>query len=128
MTTYTNAKDIMFIVDNIIDSLDLFHIDKGRLHCIRSKGSSSRGTLARIHSFPKVYQIALGMKPVYIIEIISENFDGLPEEEKEKVLIHELLHIPKGFSGGVMYHRQGYESTVELYYRAYKSKRENRGP
>jgi len=121
--TYAKAEDIKAMVDSIIESLELFHIDKSRIFCLRSKGSRTRGTLARIHSFPKVYQVALGLKPVYIIEIISENFDGLSKDAKEKVLIHELLHIPKGFSGGVAYHRRGFESTVELFHRTYKSRR-----
>lgn len=123
MPTYAKAEDIKAIVDSIIESLELHHIDKGRIFCLRSKGSRARGTLARIHSFPKVYQAALGFRPVYIIEVISENFDGLSRDEKEKVLIHELLHIPKGFSGGVAYHRRGFESTVELFHRTYRSRR-----
>ncbi|TLN01771.1 metallopeptidase, partial [bacterium] len=123
MPTYAKAEDIKAMVDSIIESLELLNIDGSRVFCLRSRGSRARGTLARIHTFPKVYQVALGLRPVYIIEVISENFDGLSRDAKEKVLIHELLHIPKGFSGGVTYHRRGFESTVELYHRAYKSRR-----
>lgn len=123
MPTYAKAEDIKAMVDSIIESLELLNIDRSRIFCLRSKGSRARGTLARIHAFPKVYQVALGLRPVYIIEVISENFDGLSRDAKEKVLLHELLHIPKGFSGGVIYHRRGFESTVELYHRTYKSRR-----
>jgi len=120
--TYNVAGDIKTTVDCIIESLELFHIDKSRVFCLRSKGTNTSGTLARIHSFPKIYQVALGMKPIYIIELISEKYDRLSESEKEKILIHELLHIPKGFSGGLTCHRKGFEKTVELLHRTYKSK------
>lgn len=122
MPTYNVAGDIKATVDCIIESLELFHIDKRRVFCLRSKGTNTSGTLARIHSFPKIYQVALGMKPIYIIELISEKYDRLSESEKEKILIHELLHIPKGFSGGLACHRKGFEKTVELLHRTYKSK------
>ncbi|MBO3803803.1 MAG: metallopeptidase [Candidatus Brockarchaeota archaeon] len=83
MPTYSDAPDVKELVDEFIESLDLYHIDKKRVLCVRSKGSKAGGTLARIHSFPKVYQKALGMRPVYIIEVISENFDKIEEAEKE---------------------------------------------
>jgi predicted metallopeptidase len=42
---------------------------------------------------------------MYIIEVISEMFDNLNQEEKERVIIHELMHIPSGFSGGFVPHK-----------------------
>jgi len=54
---------------------------------------------------PSIWQEALGIGAFYAIEVISERFDKLSEEDKDRVLIHELLHIPRRFSGGLVPHR-----------------------
>lgn len=52
-------------------------------------------TVARIHGLGKIWQETLNSPPAYIIiEVISERYDRLTEEEKDKTLTHELLHIP----------------------------------
>jgi len=102
---YVNAPDVKKLADEIIDSLDLFHIVPQFVYCYRSNGSKSRDTVARIHGLGKIWQEALLKPPAYVIEVISERYDSLSEEEKEKTLIHELLHIPKGFSGGFRPHK-----------------------
>ena len=95
--------------------------DISRVVCIRSVGSKSRRTLARCHSISRAVQTALEIKSHYVIEVISENFDRLPEEEKTKTLIHELMHIPKAFGGGFKGHRIVNRSSVENMYRRYKN-------
>ena len=102
---YVEAPDVKRLADEIADSLDLFHIVPQFVYCYRSKGSKSKRTVARIHGLGKIWQEALLKPPAYIIEVISELYDSLSEEEKEKTLIHELLHIPKGFSGGFRPHK-----------------------
>ncbi len=102
---FTEAPDIKGLVDEIIDSLDLFHIVPQFVYCYRSKGSKSRNTIARIYGLGKIWQDALKKPPAYVIEVISERYNQLNDEEKEKILIHELLHIPKGFSGGFRPHK-----------------------
>lgn len=101
---WENAKDISIKVKNIIEKLHLTHVDNSRITCFRSFGSSSRAR-ARIWSFPKVWQLALHIKPCYIIEVLSEHFDRLSHEDQIRVLIHELMHIPKNFSGSLLPHR-----------------------
>ena len=102
---YFPASDIKEQVDAIASDLDLFHIVPQFVFCVRSKGSKARRTIARIHGIGKIWQEVLNIPPSYTIEVISEIYDKMSEEEKEKTLIHELLHIPGGFSGGFRPHK-----------------------
>jgi len=102
---YFPASDIKEQVDAIASDLDLFHIVPQFVFCVRSKGSKARRTIARIHGIGKIWQEVLNRPPSYTIEVISEIYDKLSKEEKEKTLIHELLHIPGGFSGGFRPHK-----------------------
>jgi predicted metallopeptidase len=102
---YFPASDVKGVTDQLIQALRFTHIPKDRVICVRSVGSKSRGTIARVHSLPRVWQRGLGMKSYYTIEVISEHFDDLSTTEQEKVIIHELLHIPKSFGGGFRHHR-----------------------
>lgn len=121
---YVEAPDVKRLADEIVDSLDLFHIVPQFVFCYRSIGSKSKRTVARIHGLGKIWQEALARPPAYVIEVISERFDSLGAREKEKTLIHELLHIPKGFSGGFRPHK-GYinKKRVEKLHRALLERR-----
>jgi predicted metallopeptidase len=110
---YTEAQDVKRLVDEIVEGLDLFHVVPQFLYCYRSRGSESRHTVARIHGLSRIWQDALRRPPAYVIEVISERYDKLSHEEKEKTLIHELLHIPKGFTGGFRPHK-GYISGKQV--------------
>lgn len=102
---YLDAPDVKQKVDEIIEKLDMFHVSAQSVYCYRSKGSKSRRIIARIHGFGKIWQLALGIPPSYVIEVLSERYDKLSQDDKEKTLIHELLHIPKGFKGGFLPHK-----------------------
>ena len=121
---YVEAPDVKRLVNEVVDSLDLFHVVPQFVYCYRSKGSKSERTVARIHGLGKIWQEALLKPPAYVIEVISERYDRLSEEEKEKTIIHELLHIPKGFSGGFRPHK-GYinKKRVEKLHRILAEKR-----
>jgi predicted metallopeptidase len=114
---YFPAPEIKKQVDEITSDLDFFHIVPQFVFCVRSKGSKAKRIIARIHGLSKIWQEVLNIPTAYTIEIISENYDRIPKEDKEKTLIHELLHIPGGFSGGFRPHK-GYveRKTVELLY------------
>lgn len=101
---WEEAKDIKREIGKLLKVLNLPHIQLSRIFCFRTFGSKSR-SYARIWSFPKIFQNALRIEPAYVIEVLSKHFDKLNNEEKSKVLIHELLHIPKNFSGALLSHR-----------------------
>lgn len=119
---YIPAPDIQIIADEI--SKVLFpHVDVTRVKCFRSTGSSSRGTIARCHALGKLMQEAIGIRAVYALEFISERFDKLDKEEQIKIIIHELMHIPKTFGGGFKHHDWVCEKNVNLHYRTYNAKK-----
>ena len=102
---YYDAPDIKKLVERIATELGFHHIDLNGIYCYRSANSKSKHTVARIHNLSKLWQKALCKPASYLIEVISERYDRLSQEEKEKVIIHELLHIPEGFAGGFRPHK-----------------------
>ena len=120
---YFESPDVKLLADEVIGRLEFFHVVPQSVYCYRSKGSKSRRIIARIHGFGKIWQLALGLPPAYVIEVLSERYDKLSQEDKEKTVIHELMHIPKGFRGGFRPHK-GYVSRqqVEKMYREYKKR------
>jgi predicted metallopeptidase len=101
---WKQAPDIQSRIEFLVQNLDFSHFDMAHIHTFRSFGSTGRA-IARIWSLPTIWQIALNVKPGYCLEVISEKFDRLSLSEQEKVLIHELLHVPKHFTGGLVPHR-----------------------
>lgn len=116
------AEDIKRLVYTLAKRFP--HVNPSLIICFRSYGSSSRA-IARIWSLPRIWQIGLNLKPHYCIEVISERFDKLPLEEKQRTLIHELMHIPKTFSGALVPHRTRYKRidrrSVEKIFQIFRS-------
>lgn len=100
---WEDAHEIKEQIEEIVSVLDLRHINPSRLFCYRSHGSKSRA-YARIWCFPKIFQRALGIESAYVVEVLAKYFDKLGNDDQKKVLIHELLHIPKNFSGALLSH------------------------
>jgi predicted metallopeptidase len=98
------APDIQKQISSLVNKLSLTYISPKRVFCFRSYGSKSRAK-ARVWSLPRIWQKALKAEPGYCIEVISEKYDKLSGEEQKQILIHELLHIPKTFSGSLLPHR-----------------------
>jgi predicted metallopeptidase len=100
---WKKANDVKKDIVKILRVLDMPYVKPSRIFCYRTQGSKSR-SYARIWSFPKIFQDALDLEPAYVIEVLSRHYDRLDEDEKIKVLIHELLHIPRNFSGALVPH------------------------
>lgn len=94
----------------LLEIIDAPWIKLNQVHCVRSTGTNTRA-YARIWGLPNLWQMVLNIKANYIIEVISEKFDKLSQEKKDKVLIHELSHIPKNFSGALLPHNHKGESS-----------------
>lgn len=119
--SWAKDKQIQEELGQIVSSLGLSYINPSRVFCYRTTGSKARA-YARIWSFPKIFQEVLTIEPAYVVEIISEKFDKLDAGNKKKVIIHELLHIPKNFSGSLLPHKYGYtkiEKEVEVLFKKY---------
>ncbi len=123
------APDIKKQATLIVQKVDFPHLDIKRIVFFRSFGSKAHA-YARIWSLPSIWQKALKVKAHYCIEVLSEKFDRLDQENKTKVLIHEFMHIPKNFSGALLPHRgRGRvridRRTVDKLYEQYKQRISN---
>ena len=118
---YEYAPDIQRKADKIARVL-FPHIKIERIRCFRGYGSSTRNTLARCHALGKIMQKALGVRAFYVLEFLSERFDKLNSEEQMKIIIHELMHIPKTFGGGFKHHDFVTERNVTKLYKEFKNR------
>lgn len=100
---WLDAPDIKKRTYELIKKLDLEWLSYGRIFFFRSKESKARA-YARTWGLPKIWQMALNVEPAYIVEVLSEHFDKLPKRKQDEVLLHELSHIPRNFSGSLTPH------------------------
>lgn len=100
---WEKAPDISTRINEIIIKLDLNWIQKENFYTLRSYNAKARA-YARIWGLPRVWQMVLKSPPKYIIEVISEKFDRESVSRQNEILIHELVHIPRNFSGALKPH------------------------
>ena len=117
---YEPALDLQMRMKEIVELLKLGHIDVERVKCFRSFGSSARRTLARCHTIGKLMQKTIGVKAYYAIEFL-ERFEKLSRKDQDKVIIHELMHIPKTFGGGFRQHDFVCERNVDIMHKQFVS-------
>jgi len=104
------APDVKKRLLYIISSIGIKSLNIKRIYSLRSINSKTRA-YARIWGLTSVWQKVLKVQASYIIEVISEKYDKLPQTEKDRILLHELNHIPKNFSGALVPHfRKGKRS------------------
>lgn len=118
------APDVSILLDKIITKLQWSHLKPHYIYSVRSNGSTARA-YARIWGLSRIFQFSAGFPATYVIEVLAKYYDKLPEQEKARVLIHELMHIPKTFSGALLSHKGRYHSInkreVEKWYKIFIS-------
>lgn len=122
---WKESSEIKQRVLKLVKLLDMDWVDTNSLYFVRSSNSSSRA-YARIWGLSKVWQITLKQKPSYVIEVLSQRFDKLNKHEQDKVLLHELAHIPKNFSGSLLPHvrkrgKRNFHDRVNELYNQYRN-------
>lgn len=120
---YHDAPDLKLRMIEIVKLLGMDHVDLNRIECMRSTGSSTKRTLARVHTLGKLMQKAMKSKAFYAIEFL-ERFEKLSREDQDKVIIHELLHVPKTFGGGFRQHDFVCEDNVDIMYEKFLNLKE----
>ncbi|MBI4058659.1 metallopeptidase [Candidatus Microgenomates bacterium] len=99
---FSPSPPIALRVNQILKEYQLSYINPDRIFCVESTGSKSRA-YARCWGLSRIWQDALGVKAAYILEV-THQFFKLNGRQQDEVLIHELAHIPKNFSGALVGH------------------------
>jgi predicted metallopeptidase len=116
---YEEAPDLKERMDDIVRTLRMEHVDLNRVECLRSFGSSTRRTIARVHALGKVMQKAMKTKAFYAIEFL-ERFDKMSKNDQDRVIIHELMHVPKTFGGGFRQHDFVCEDNIDKLHKLFR--------
>lgn len=119
------APDVKKRVIELIGFCEITWVLPSKIYCFRSSNAKSRA-YARIWGLSRIWQLALKTAPAYVIEVISEKFDRLSDLEKDKILLHELTHIPRNFSGALLPHirhgKRSFHGKVHVLIAQYLSK------
>ena len=114
---WVSAPDVKKRVLHLTRKLEITWLKTSKIHCYRSYEANTRA-YARIWGLSRIWQQALKITPAYVLEVISEKYDDLPQFEQDKVLLHEITHIPRNFSGSLMPHirhgKRSFHKKVDL--------------
>lgn len=100
--SFTPAPDVTSRVKKLVQTCNLSYIETNRIFCLSSTGSRSRA-YARMWGLSRIWQETLKTQPAYILEV-THRFSRLTQEQQDRVLLHELAHVPKNFSGALVGH------------------------
>ena len=81
----------------------------------RAKSSA----VARIWGLSRIFQVAYGWRPAYVIELLAP-FMRLTCEQRVKTLAHELAHIPVTGSGALRPHNKAFWRDYRRYSRLFE--------
>lgn len=84
----------------IAHALGFAYVDPARVAVVRTYGSRANA-YAQIWGLERIFQHVLRLRPRYVVEVLMPAFGRLSRAEQDRVLIHELLHIPTTFSGSL---------------------------
>ena len=123
---WKKAPDVKVRIIKLVRELQMTYIKPRSIYAYRSNNSKTRA-YARIWGLPRLWQEVLSVRPTYIVEVLSQHFDDLSDKEKDKVILHELTHIPKTFSGALVAHthrkKGSFHDKLEELYENYNSSR-----
>jgi predicted metallopeptidase len=123
---WEKAPDIDKRIKEITSKIDLEWKSAPKIYSFRSYNSKSKA-YARIWGLSRIWQMALDENPSYVVEVLSEKFDKLKENQKNDILIHELAHIPKNVSGSLVPHfrsgKRNFHKRVKSLTNSYKNKK-----
>ncbi len=103
---WVEAPDVASRLAVLVPTLKIDWVNIENIYCFRSINTTSRA-VARIWGMSKIWQLALHTPPGYCLEVVAERYDKMEPREQDKVLLHELSHIPKNFSGALLAHTRG---------------------
>jgi len=118
---YYKDEEVQELIEDICNVLDIKN--KDRIIGVKSYGSKSKRIFARCWAMSKIFTLA-DIPIYYAIEVLGEKWDKLSRDKKEQIVIHELLHIPKSFGGGLRPHKNfvTYSKVMHLW-KLYKQKK-----
>lgn len=111
---YSLAEDVRAIAVQVREDKGIFeHVSLERVLFLRKSGGSQK-KIAWVRGIRG--EISMLSDKVYILTVVSDNFDNLTPEGKSRVIEHELLHIPLEFDGKLLDHDiKDFRAMIEQY-------------
>lgn len=96
----------------------LRHLLGVEISVLYNPASRSRA-VARIWGLGRIFQVAFGLRPGYVIELLPP-FARLRCEDRLRAVAHELAHVPDTASGSLRPHNKAFWRTYRSYLRLFK--------